>query len=162
MRMLVRVDVGDPQSPRLQTFDLRCGFRFDLASNIAARLDVRLPHEGHKRGLEGPAKRIGKVRYKLRREHGLSINENHMAPNLQRWIGKSQFDGFVRCRSLGHEGRAGEQAVAVKLNDGAVDTRSQAEVVGVHDEAAHRPSVPIGTDRDQAGEKVRARTRALV
>ena len=73
----------------------------------------------------------------LRGQNRLSVDQNHVAADLQSWIGEGQFDGFVCGRGLCHEGRAGEQAVAMELDDSAVDTRGQAEVVGVHDESLH-------------------------
>lgn len=46
-------------------------------------------------------------------------------------------DGVFKRRARGHEGCGGEGVGLVKLGDGAVDARGEAEVVCVDDEAGH-------------------------
>ena len=92
-----------------------------------------------------------------------SVDEHDVTSDPQRWMCAGPSRRLHRWPRLGHERGAGQYAGVVQLEDGAVDAGGQAEVVGVHDEAAHRPSVPIGTDRIGRGETFRAdRTRTLV
>ena len=52
---------------------------------------------------------------------------------------------FGRVARSGHEGGGGERSRGAKLQNGAVDSGREAEVIGIEDEPGHE--VPVYTDR---------------
>jgi len=61
------------------------------------------------------------------------------------WGGARRCGCFVRVARSGHEGGGGERSRVAKLQNGAVDTGREAEVIGIEDEPGHE--VPVYTGR---------------
>ena len=68
---------------------------------------------------------------------GDAIHQDHVAADAERWRLASKLDGLVCGRRRGHERGAGQAASGRKLNNGAIDARREAEIVGVDDELFH-------------------------
>jgi len=64
-----------------------------------------------------------------------------VAADAERGCREGELDGFFGGWGMGHERSAGESSGVVQLEDGAIDTGGQTEVVGVEDETAHGVSV---------------------
>jgi len=60
-----------------------------------------------------------------------------MAANAQRRGFKSQMNCLLRFRGAGHQRCAGQYALVVQFDDGAVDSAGQSKVIGVDDKALH-------------------------
>jgi len=68
---------------------------------------------------------------------GFAVDEDDVAADAQRGCGEGELDGFFGGAGAGHEGGAGELALAVQLEDGAIDAAGEAKVVGVYYQALH-------------------------
>ena len=83
----------------------------------------------------------------MRRQRRCAIRQNQVAAYAQCGCGASNFDCLGCCGGTRHERSAGKHMLPVELCNGAVDSGSQAEVVGIHDETAHWLSLTTGAAR---------------
>src|SRR5271166_5828938 len=67
-----------------------------------------------------------------------------MAADAERLIacgGARQLSRFGRGARVGHDGRGGDDAVLVRLRDGAIHACCEAKIIGIDDEPSHGSSV---------------------
>ena len=65
-----------------------------------------------------------------------AIEQHNMAADAERRLPERRMDGIAKGGSCGHEGGGGERVRGIQLEDGAVHSFCQSEVVGIDDEAA--------------------------
>jgi hypothetical protein len=72
----------------------------------------------------------------LRMRDGDAIGQDYMAANTKGLVGMGDGHGMIERSPVGHEGGGGQNMGLMKLGDGAIDARGEAEVVRVDDEAS--------------------------
>ena len=70
-------------------------------------------------------------------ETGVAVDEHNMAADAECRHRKGHVHGFFGGGSLRHERGAGEHLGGMQLEDGAIDSRGESEVVGIHDKTGH-------------------------
>jgi len=80
------------------------------------------------------------------RQDRSAVYQHNVAADTESGRGTCDFDGFAGGGGAGHERGAGDCAGRVQLGYGAIDARSQAKVVGIYYQAAHRLSVSSECD----------------
>ena len=161
MHMLVGVNVRELQAAGLQLGNLGSGFGLDfgLAESCAAKaLQTTDPAEKFtQRGPELPGCGDGKMRNLMGgREHGLSIDQNHVAPDAERGQGQGLADGFTGGAGLSHQGGAGENPHGMQLGYSLIDSQGQSEVVRVDNQLAHHGESINFTEKFLEGRKLPA------
>ena len=145
MRVLMGVDMGQVQSAALQESDLGEGFglNFSTERTIGCGLDrVQSSQEGAESGLEAPyvSDRVDKPeQVAAGSQDRFAIDKNDVTSDAEPRIGKCNC--FFRRGCPGHESGAGQRAAMIELDNRAVDSGSEAEVVGVYNQSLHLPSV---------------------
>lgn len=133
VRVLVGVEVGDGDAGALELADLGEGFAFDVCGGDFVE------EEGFDEVDEFRAEVFAVVAEEggdgFGRRGGDAVGEGDVAADGERGVGVGDGDGVVEGVAGGHEGGGGEDAGLVELADGAIDAWSEAEVVGVDDEA---------------------------
>jgi len=133
MRVLVCIEVGDVDAGALELLNLGKGFAGDVfCADAAAKERLNEIEQGRAKGFAVGAEETGDC---IGRRDGNSIGEDDVAADAEGWVSTGDGDGVVEGWAVGHEGCRGEDAGGVELADGAVDAGSEAEVVGVEDEA---------------------------
>ena len=133
MCVFVRVNVSDGDAGCLELSDLRDGFALDLFRADAA--SEERGEEAAQRRTEGAAVWTKKRKDGFRRGDGLAVDEDDVAADAKRGMRASDGDGVVKGGARGHQCGRGESAGGGEFGDGAVDAASEAEVVGVEDQA---------------------------
>jgi hypothetical protein len=141
VRVLVSVDMSEPQAGVLEQGDLGSSLGFNFSGTDAAGEEA-----GAKSG-QGDGEAAGlfldKGRNVLGREDGPAVDEHNMAADAQCWRGVRQANRLVSRAGTRHQRGAGEYAGVVQFDDGPVHPGGQPEVVGINNEAAHRVSLSI-------------------
>src|SRR5262245_25211942 len=78
-----------------------------------------------------------------RRQRGGAANQSDVQAHAQPRILQRQINGFVRGLARDHQAGGGEDAFAMRPDDGLIDGMRAAEVVGVDDEPAGRAHVEL-------------------
>lgn len=60
-----------------------------------------------------------------------------MASYGESWIRAREADGIVECGGVRHQGGRGDDASLMALDDGAIDSVGEPEIIGVEYEALH-------------------------
>lgn len=137
MGVLVGVEMGEREAGGLELRHLRGRFGGNFSGGEAvAQGGTRKAHEprpecrvfGERRNLPGCG-------------HGCELNQINMTADRKLRQSAGEGNGFVQLSARGHHAGGGDNAVLVRLDDGAVDARGKAEVVGVDDEPLHPKAV---------------------
>ena len=72
------------------------------------------------------------------REGGATAQEGNMQSHPETGVRPSQSHGFRQARFVDHEARRGQDAVAMRLDDGLIDGRRPPEIVGIDNQSARR------------------------
>src|SRR5580704_9052393 len=75
-----------------------------------------------------------------------------MAAHTQTRDARSGTHGVVKGAPVGHQRGGGHDSARVSLDDGAIDSPSEAKVIGVDDQTAHRVSLAGVGISSQTGE----------
>jgi hypothetical protein len=131
--VLVGVEMGDVDAGALELLNLSDGFAFDIVfADGAAEKGLDEVDEGGAKVFAIGADEGGDG---FRGRDGGSVSEDDVTAYSEGWIGMGDGDGVLEGSAGGHQSGGGEGFGLVKLRDGAIDARSEAEVVGVDDES---------------------------
>ena len=78
------------------------------------------------------------------RQGRCGANQTEVQADAKARILSGQFDGFIGLRAVDHQAGRGEDAFAVRVDDGVVDGTGASEVVGVDDEPAQGTHAEFG------------------
>jgi hypothetical protein len=140
VRVLMRVNVSWGDAGGLEATDLRDGLGFDLSG-------VQLPGEGFGRdGAEVDREvsvRGGERGQLRRRQDGITVHHDQVASNAE-LRGCGRLGRLGECATVGHQRCRSDDTVAMSMDNGAIDSEGESEVVGVNDETAHGESLAGG------------------
>ena len=74
-------------------------------------------------------------------QHRLAIDKYQMAADVEPWIFFSQPDGIVKGGATGHQRSRSYDSSSVSFDNGAIDSRSEAKIIGVNNQTTHRVSL---------------------
>jgi hypothetical protein len=132
MGVLVGVEMGDVDAGALELLKLGESFSLDVVlADFAAEERLGEVDEAGAEGLAVSADEGGDA---LRVGDGYAVDEGDVAAYAEGGVGARDGDGVIKRRAVGHECGRGEGAGLMKLGDGSVDARGEAEVVRVEDE----------------------------
>ena len=133
MQMQMAVDVVERQAGGAESFKLRVDFRAQLFAQAA----IEKITETDADGVVGKfAARVDQAGNFFRRQRGMSAQQSQMQADAEFWIFLCQLDRFVEARFVHHQAGGGQNAFAMRADDGFVDGMRTAEIVGVDNEAA--------------------------
>jgi len=136
MRVLVRINMRDGNPRSLKFTDLSDG----LGLNFSRVKIARYCSQGEVvEAIAKQAFRIGKRRYERRVRHRHPIHQHYMASNAQLRRRLGQSDGIVERRTVGHQRGGSHDALAVRLDDGAIDAGREPKIIRIDDQAPHAP-----------------------
>ena len=140
--VLVGVDVGDVDAGALELLDLGEGFALDVVfADGAAEESLNEVDERGAKVLAVGAEERGDA---FGGETGVPSVRTMWQPTPRVGMGVGDGDGVVERGAGGHQGGGGEGAGLVKFCDGAIDARSEAEVVRVDDESGRHRHFTVG------------------
>lgn len=141
--VLVAVEMSGPDAGGENALDLGVEFAFDGVEGDAV---------GDHAGIEGFriaekfAGGIDQIAEKRGVRERAALGEIQMDADGERGMGARGGNGFVKGGGIGEQGGAGDDAGRVGFDDGAVDARGYAEIVGVDDELLHGSEAATGAD----------------
>lgn len=80
-------------------------------------------------------------RHILRGEKWFALEQRDVTPHTEPGIEACYADGFIEPASGCHQRRRGHDAATVRVLYGAIDAGGHAEVIGIHDQPFHAPSL---------------------
>ncbi len=121
--------------------DLSRSFRFDFVRIQAAKQGERGKFsDSFPKARSSLFSAVGikqSVRFTL--EQRRAVNQQDVTADSEAGSGSCQPDSIVKRRSVGHQCGGTHHSAIVCFGDGAIYAGSQAKVVSIDDEAAHRP-----------------------
>ena len=138
MRVLVRVEVRNRDAGRLKPTNLSCGFGFDLFPLEAA--EERALGETTQTVAKSCAifaVRVHEGRHLRSVQNRRTINQDHVAADAQLRGASGLLHRVLKGGPIGHQSGGRHHTLAVRLYNGAIDTRGEAKVVSIDNEAAH-------------------------
>ena len=146
MRVLVRVEMRNPQSRRPQPLHLRRRFRRDLRRANAKR--EQIPDKRRQRRPKLLPVRAQR-RNLRRRQHRGPVHQQHMASHLQPWSRPRHRHRVVEVRPGRHQRRRRQRACAMQFTNGSVDARRKAEVIGINNKGHENQRTAFGVQRSE-------------
>jgi hypothetical protein len=137
MRVLVGVNMGYDDARGLNLSNLRHGFGFDLFLIKVAR---ERPGGEDLQAFSKPwnvRTSLDQGRHLRRPKHGVSVDQHNVAANAQPGYRLRQLCSFRKSRAAGHHSGRCHNAPSVRLHDGAVYTRGEAQIIRVDDQPSH-------------------------
>ena len=131
VEVMVRVDVVERQTGRLEGTKLRLDFRRQLPAHARAQ------EHAHARARDVAAQAppgVDQVRYALRRQQRRAIDEYQVQADVERRQAARARHRVGCCRSRHHQACRRQDALRVRELDAFVDLHRQAEIVGRDDE----------------------------
>lgn len=137
VRVLVRIDVRDDDPGGLDLLNLPPGLGFNFRSFHTAR------ECSCREGFESVAEafRICDCGECGSIQDGLSVNENNVAPDTQIRGALCQLYGLGKRSAICHQGRGSYDATLMRLDNGAVHTWGESEVVRINDQPPQASSL---------------------
>ena len=133
MQVQMAVDVVERQAGGAEFFKLRVDFRAELFAQVVFE---KIAHADADRVIAEFTLRVDEAGNFFRRQGGIAAEQSQMQANAEPWIFPRQSDGFVAGGFIHHQAGGGQNAFAVRADDGFIDGMRQAEIVRVDDEAA--------------------------
>ena len=118
MHVQVAVDVVERQAGGAEGFELRVHFRAQLFAQVA--LDEIAKTDAN-RAVAELAARVDEAGDFFRRQRGMPHQQSQMQANPEIWILFRERDGFGAGRFVHHQAGGGEDAFAMRADDGFVD-----------------------------------------
>jgi len=88
----------------------------------------------------------------LRVENRHTVDQYDVAAHAQTRSARRGTHGMVKSLPVSHQRGGGHDSASVSLDDGAIDAGSEAKVIGVDDQTAHRVSLAGARISSQTGE----------
>jgi hypothetical protein len=137
VKMKVAIDVVQGEASFAEAVELGGDFFFKLRMAAAVEKIFETDFDG----VVGEIRiRINKIGNFGGRKRGFSKGEGEMEADAERGILAGKLDGFGESFAIYHETGGCEDATLVGLDDGLIDGMGAAEIVRIHDEAAHHPT----------------------
>src|SRR5579864_3340427 len=138
MRVLVRVEVRDGNAGTLNSADLGGSFDRDFfrvkasedgtgGETLQAIAEMGVP--------------VGQSSNVIQRSERHAINENNVTSDAQIRNRRNQLGSLCEGGTIRHQRRRGNDTTRMSLDDGAIDTRSESEIVRIDNETAHAASL---------------------
>jgi len=112
--------------------------------------------------MESPGFLVDKCGNFPRRQQRFAIGQNDVATHAQRWSLQGQRDRVFIGWGARHQRGAGQNAFLVQFHYGAVHTEREPEIIRIHNQPPHRPSLSIPGAAAAEGVPLPARAVALV
>src|SRR6266700_1412596 len=132
MQVQVPIDVVQRQAGMPELLKLRADFGPQLFAEFPLE---KIPAADARRAVAEFASSVDQAGNCFRRQGRMAAEQGQVQPHAQSRMLAGQGDGLFEGRLVNHQAGAGQDAVAVGVDDGLVDGGRAAEVVGVDDEA---------------------------
>ncbi len=133
MQMQMAVDMIERQTGGVKFLKLRMDFGAKLSAQAALE---KVTEARGDRLIAEFAVRIDKAGDFFRRQRGLAAEQSQMQADAEFGILPREFYGLVKTGFVHHQACGGQNAVAVRADDGFIDGWRQSEIVGVDNEPA--------------------------
>ena len=131
MEVMVRIDMVERQTGRLEGFELCLDFRGELPARAGSDEDVDA--RPHQIASQSPMA-VDEIRDAFGRQHRPSVDEHQVQPNTKRRQTTRACQRVVDSSASHHQACRREDARCVRELDAFVDLRRQAEIVGRDDQ----------------------------
>lgn len=77
----------------------------------------------------------------FRVKNRFAIDQDYMAPHAEKWSSLRRIHSIMKCPAIGHQRGRGNDSASMSFDDGAIDARSESEIIGIDDQAPHAVSL---------------------